>query len=77
MMITGHQSIDQMPPGQVHVICRPLVSHVSGRSGWVKVLCEDCGCECWKRPSEEPDPLPANVVARCTNCALKRADRPN
>ena len=53
-------------------LCRPMLKNVpGGKPGWTLVSCPYCGCDCWKQVIE-PDPLPANCAAACTECALKR-----
>jgi hypothetical protein len=58
--------------GQPGTFCRPLKANVpDAPEGAVLMSCPFCGAECWKM-RQEPDPLPPQMAAGCTACALKR-----
>lgn len=72
--ITGYTSLEEMQAdakGRLLLIARPLVANVPIMEGGTEVECRSCGESCWKRDIE-PDPLPENMIAVCTACALQR-----
>lgn len=53
--------------------CMPMKKNIpSGRKNWKLKKCPECGRECWETPIMRTVVEQQNVIALCTECALKK-----